>query len=56
MTTIDPDTLQVDPQVLRDIVRRLDGQLALNAEVVRPGTVRIDDPVRLVRDVNGRNT
>jgi len=56
MTTIDPDTLQVDPQVLRDIVRRLDGQLALNAEVVRPGRVRIDDPVRLVRDVNGRNT
>src|SRR6188768_3339338 len=29
MTTVDPDTLQVDPEVLRDIVRRFDGKLAL---------------------------
>ena len=49
MTTIDPDTLEVDPNVLRDIVRRFDGRLALNAEVVRAGTIRIGDPVRLVR-------
>jgi uncharacterized protein YcbX len=49
MTTIDPDTLQIDPGVLRDIVRRFDNQLALNAEVVRGGTVRIGDPVTLVR-------
>src|SRR5262245_14829960 len=49
MTTIDPDTLQVDPNVLRDIVRRFDGRLALNADVVRPGTIRIGDAVRLVR-------
>jgi uncharacterized protein YcbX len=49
MTTVDPDTLQVDPNVLRDIVRRFDGRLALNASVVRAGRVRIGDPVRLVR-------
>jgi len=49
MTTIDPDTLQVDPAVLRDIVRRFDNRLALNAEVMRPGTIRVGDPVRLVR-------
>jgi hypothetical protein len=48
MTTIDPDTLQVDPEVLRDIVRRFGGRLALNADVVRAGTIRIGDPVRLV--------
>jgi len=48
MTTVDPDTLQVNPEVLRDIVRRFGGKLALNAEVVRPGTIRIGDPVRLV--------
>jgi uncharacterized protein len=48
MTTVDPDTLQVDPQVLRDIVRRFGGKLALNADVVRPGTIRIGEPVRLV--------
>lgn len=48
MTTVDPDTLQVDPGVLRDIVRRFGNQLALNADVVRPGTIRIGDPVSLV--------
>jgi uncharacterized protein len=49
MTTIDPDTLEVDPSVLRDIVKRFANQLALNAEVVRPGTIRIGDRVELVR-------
>ena len=48
MTTVDPDTLQVHPEVLRDIVRRFGNQLALNADVVRAGTIRIGDPVRLV--------
>lgn len=48
MTTIDPDTLEVDPGVLRDIVRRFGNRLALNADVVRPGIVRVGDPVRLV--------
>ncbi|HVG53068.1 MAG TPA: hypothetical protein VM846_01505 [Vicinamibacterales bacterium] len=48
MTTVDPDTLQVDPEVLRDIFRRFGGQLALNADVVREGTIRIGDSVRLV--------
>ncbi len=48
MTTVDPDTLQVDPEVLRDIVRRFGGRLALNADVVRTGTIRVGDPVRLV--------
>jgi hypothetical protein len=48
MTTVDPDTLQVNPEVLRDIVRRFSNQLALNADVVRSGTIRIGDPVRLV--------
>ena len=47
MTTIDPDTLRLDPQVLRDIVRRFDNKLALNAEVIRGGTLRVGDPVTL---------
>ena len=49
MTTVDPDTLERDPHVLRDIGRRFGGRLALNAEVLRPGLVRVGDPVRLVR-------
>jgi uncharacterized protein YcbX len=47
MTTIDPDTLEQDHQVLRDIVQRFDGALALNARVVRPGRVRLGDRVEL---------
>ena len=58
MTTVDPDTLQVDRTVLRDIVQRFGGRLALNADVVRSGTIRIGDPVRLVltaRETRGLN-
>ena len=49
MTTVDPDTLEVDPEVLRDIGRRFGGRLALNADVLRPGSIRVGDAVRLVR-------
>ena len=49
MTTVDPDTLERDPEVLRDIGRRFRGRLALNADVAREGTIAIGDPVRLVR-------
>jgi uncharacterized protein YcbX len=49
MTTVDPDTLERDPEVLRDIGRRFGGRLALNADVLRPGLVRVGDPVVLER-------
>jgi uncharacterized protein len=48
MTTFDPDTLVQDPEVLRDIVRRFGGKLALNCEVVRGGAIRTGEPVELV--------
>ncbi len=48
MTTVDPDTIQRDPEVLRDIGRRFGGRLALNAEVVRPGAIAIGDKANLV--------
>ena len=41
MTTVDPDTLEVDRGVLKDIIARFDGMLALNAEVLVPGTMRV---------------
>jgi uncharacterized protein YcbX len=47
MTTVDPDTLERDPNVLRDIGRRFGGRLALNAAVVRGGTIKIGDPVTI---------
>ena len=48
MTTIDPDTLRLDADVLRDIVRRFENKLALNAEVIREGPIRVNDPVALL--------
>ncbi len=48
MTTVDPDTLEVDREVLKDIIRRFDGKLALNAEVLRGGTIRVGDVATLV--------
>jgi hypothetical protein len=47
MTTVDPDTLERDQNVLRDIGRRFGGRLALNADVIRAGTISEGDPGRL---------
>lgn len=49
MTTVDPDTLERDPRVLKDIGKRFGGRLALNADVLKPGRVHVGDLVRLVR-------
>ena len=48
MTTVDPDTLERDPDVLRDIGRRFGGRLALNADVAHGGDVRVGDTVELI--------
>jgi purine-binding chemotaxis protein CheW len=48
IVAVDPDTLVREPQVLRDIARRFGGRLALNADVISPGRVRIGQAVRLV--------
>ncbi|MCJ7439570.1 MAG: MOSC domain-containing protein [Acidimicrobiia bacterium] len=50
MTTVDPDTLERDLEVLKDIARRFHGRLALNADVKVPGTIHVGDAVCLVRD------
>jgi uncharacterized protein YcbX len=48
MTTFDPDTLEQDPAVLRDIVRRFGGKLALNCAVEKEGMVELNQEVELV--------
>ena len=48
MTTYDPDTLVQDPGVLKSIVRRFGGSLALNATAVAGGRLREGDRVELV--------
>lgn len=51
MTTVDPDTLERDPGVLKDIGRRFRGRIALNADVVRPGLIGVGDRVEVVLPV-----
>ena len=48
MTTFDPDTAVQDRDVLLDIHRRFDGEIALDAEVLHPGTLTLGDPVSLL--------
>ena len=48
MTTIDPDTLEQDHSVLRDIVSRFDATLALDCAVINPGRVKVGDAVSLL--------
>jgi uncharacterized protein len=47
MTTFDPDTLQQDRNVLRRIVRELDGTMALDCAVLQGGLIHEGDPVFL---------
>jgi uncharacterized protein len=49
MTTFDPETLAHDPNVLRDIVKRFGGRLALNCDVLEGGVVRVGQEVELLR-------
>ena len=47
VTTIDPDTGELDTDVLREINSRFDGKLALNCWVAHGGEVAVGDPVSL---------
>jgi uncharacterized protein YcbX len=47
MTTFDPDTAAQDPDVLLTIHRKLQGSFALDCDVIRPGRVRVGDPVEI---------
>lgn len=49
MTTFDPDTLAHDPGVLRDIVKRFGGKLALNGDVERGGVIEVGQEVSVIR-------
>ena len=48
MTTFDPDTIDHDPNVLNDIVRRFGGKLALNCDVEHGGLIQVGDAVELL--------
>ena len=48
MTTYDPDTLEQDSTVLRDIVKRFEGKLALNCAVEQGGAIALNQAVELL--------
>ncbi len=52
MTTFDPDTLAHDQTVLRDIVKRFAGKLALNCDVVEGGSISVGQEVKLIKRVD----
>lgn len=49
MTTFDPDTLEQNPRVLREIVQKFGGKLALNCYVLEGGEIRVGDSVELAK-------
>ena len=49
MTTFDPDTLTQNNRVLKEIVQKFEGKLALNCYVIRDGEIREGDAVQLVK-------
>jgi uncharacterized protein len=48
MTTVDPDSGEVDPSILTRVRRELDGRFALNCDVLEPGRVAVGDPVEVL--------
>ncbi len=47
MTTFDPDTLEQNPGVLKEIAKKFGGKLALNCYVIQSGEIHIGDSVEL---------
>src|SRR5579872_4728445 len=47
MTTFDPDTLEQDTGVLKEIVRKFGGKLALNCYVIEGGEIAVGDSVEV---------
>jgi len=54
MTTVDPDTLKQDHGVLREIVQKFDGKLALNCWVIQGGEICVEIRLSWLRIVNAK--
>jgi uncharacterized protein len=52
MTSFDPDTLEQDKDITRDIYRRFGGKLALNCFVIDGGEIAVGDAVQVVRPLS----
>jgi uncharacterized protein YcbX len=49
LITIDPQTAERDPRIMRTVAQRFDNQLGVYAAAAKPGSIRVGDAVRLVR-------
>ncbi len=49
MTTFDPDTQKQNPAVLKEIVRKFGGELALNCFVIQGGEIQVGDRAELLK-------
>ena len=56
MTTFDPDSLKQDRGVLKEIVQKFEGKLALNCFVIKGGKIQIGDAVQLWQDCEHEKT
>ena len=56
MTTYDPDTLEQDYDVLRHIVKRFGGTVALDTAVLQGGRIAVGDRVEFLHDDNNEAT
>jgi uncharacterized protein YcbX len=52
MVNLDPESGDQNPRVLKTIAQGHQGQTGIYANVIRPGLIRVGDPVRLPRDVS----
>jgi uncharacterized protein len=50
MTTFDPDTLEQNHRVLKEIVQKFGGELALNSYVIHGGEIHVGDPIQLLAE------
>jgi len=56
MTTYDPDTLEQNPRVLKEIVQKFGGELALNCFVIHGGELKVGDAVELIANGERQET
>ena len=53
MTTYDPDKQEQNHRVLRDVVRKFGGTLALDTAAIRQGRIAVGDKVEFLAEVEG---
>lgn len=48
MPNLNPDTLEQDPRILRNIAQHQNNHMGIFASILTPGTIRLNDPIYLL--------